>query len=240
MSVSNQSVASSASATLLSFSHRDKYGRLVEDLVLAGVQKYLGGEWNSRVKLNDGPLLAETKISLTPAFYQLFKELTVGWRKRTNQSRPAPDPKAFDMLEADLWGTVPESLGSCLPITTQRFTIAQIGSPNVIMMQDASSNREITLICEITSSSDENLLRLKLCKLERLLEYAYQEQHQKHGAQPLGALFAAALATEAALESAEDDLKAFLESNAAALPRLVACQASGRLWFINLPGIYII
>ena len=84
------------------------------------------------------------------------------------RSAPADDPKAFDMLEAHLWGTaVPEGLGSRLPITTRRFTVAQLGSPLGIMKEEDSSNREMTVICEVSSISDENHLRWKLCNLER-------------------------------------------------------------------------
>ena len=240
MSVSNQSLASSDSSILQSLSQRDKYGRLIEDLVLLGIKQNLGGEWRCRVTLDAGPLLAATKLKLTPEFHQLFQTLSTGWKQRTKQTRPAPDPLAFNMLEADLLGTVFEGSVSRLPITTQSFTVTRLGGPLGIMTQGDDSNREITLVCEITSSSDENLLKLKLCKLERLLEYACQEQYQEHDAQPLGALLAAALATEAASKSAELDLEKFLKSNAKALPRLVACQESGRLWFINLPGMCII
>lgn len=189
-----------------STSQRDKYGRLVEDLVVMGITKHLGispGSLNARKQLIDVPLLEKTRAGLSDAFYNLIHAVHEEWRKRTRQSRPGADPRAFQMLEADLWCVVTslDGLITRLPVLTPSFASVRLGGDSTQASGSTGGDQRDaagTLIC----------LKVKLCKLERLLEYEHhhQEQVQLEPAQqeeahaPLGHCIIAALGTEAAAE----------------------------------------
>lgn len=240
-STSNASVASLGTLPA-SASQRDKYGRLVEDLVILGITKHLGispGSLQVRKQLTEGPVLERTRAGLSEEFEVLLRGTHEAWRQRTRQARVGAGPRAFQMLEADLWGSVAslDGVSARLPVTTPSFAAARLGAGGD---EGGGVVPSGTLICEITSASDPSCLEVKLCKLERLLEYAHhdREMDQEHGGggAGVGVGVIAALATEAAPDGTAERLGEFVGSNATALPRLNAGMASGWLLFVNIPG----
>lgn len=241
--------ASSVSTYALS-ALSDKYGQLFEDLVIGGARKHLGvlaGVLETRKCLTEPALLDTTRVQLLPAFKQLFQNTQNEWCSLTNQAKMGGDAADFQMLEADIWCTVQLDRFDELPIHTPSFTADWLGGGGSAGGRDGgsaggrgggSSKRSGVglLICESTSSCDLLCLKMKICKMERLLEYAAHATHAASDFIPPHVTVIAALATEAAPPCTQEQLEQFVVSNVAALPRLHAYMIAGKVVFINIPG----